>query len=124
MSDGTRATAAGQPTAEDIGRMPLAELRRRLAEQGQITKGRKAELVRRLVTALFGPIEYEPGRTRCKRCGADLRVQRTLILLDCDPPLVERCVRCRGKRQHTYKLFNRATDSQVAAARARGNGRR
>jgi len=95
------------PTAAQVAEMDVAALKAALKAAGQPVGGKKTELRRRLEVALFGSEErFSPGRTRCKRCGAPLRVRSTRRYPDLgEAGLVERRVRCQGKKPHSYSIW-------------------
>lgn len=80
----------------------LVELCRK---EGLPTEGTKKELIRQLVVKKIGStVHHEFGKTKCKICGAIVKVKNTKITDLGDKLLFIRQVQCTGKHRHRYPL--------------------
>lgn len=100
-------------STEGLGKRTKAYLAGLCRSAGLPDDGLKAELIERLTGAKEsrvpglrpGDAGHVHGRTRCRYCGAGVRVMRTARQeLEDDRTLITRYVRCNGRHQHSYPI--------------------
>ena len=90
----------------DIKSMNAADLAEFCGDQGLKKKGRKEELIARLMTKKYGQSgRYIQGLTKCRFCQADVVVTGTKKQPDGEgKTMITRQIKCRGKHSHRYPL--------------------
>lgn len=107
----TQATAKTDATELDIERinqLGFNALRQLCKDEGLSTRGKKAELIQRLIVKkVDNTSRFVPGLTKCKFCPNPVHVLRTDRHKSGDAIILNRTVRCKGRRRHTYQMTER-----------------
>ena len=94
-------------TVDGISKLKINELRGLCRAEGLPAGGKKAELIKRLITARRGIADrfVGAGMLKCKVCSQPAKVVSTKKkTLDNGRTLVVRQVKCTGRHGHTYPL--------------------